>query len=102
MAYGRPCPAAITSIPQRTTRRHETVIKRVLQGIAKRDVGGAHRQENQSGLGGTPFRLEDLDPTMRGSRVGKCDGHPAFGQLDFIVDAANERSSNCIHQAIMF
>ena len=35
MAYGRPCPAAITLIPQRTARRHETVIKPLLQGTAE-------------------------------------------------------------------
>jgi len=49
------------------------------------------------------FRPEDLDPTMRAGHVsGNATDTPAFGRLNFIADATNERSNNCIHQAIMF
>jgi hypothetical protein len=37
-----------------------------------------------------------------GHAPGNATDTPAFGRLNFIADAANERSSNCIHQAIMF
>jgi hypothetical protein len=54
-------------------------------------------------LGQRAFRLEYLDRTMRAGHVsGNATDTPAFGRLNFIADAANERSSNCIHQAIMF
>jgi hypothetical protein len=40
---------------------------------------------------------------MRAGHVsGNATDTPAFGQLNFIADATNERSNNCIHQAIMF
>jgi hypothetical protein len=102
MALRRPCPAAITLIPQRTARRHETVIKRLLQDIAEATLV-ACTARRAIWLGQYAFRPEDLDPTMRtGHASGNATDNPAFDQLNFIAGAANDRSSNCNHQTIMF
>jgi hypothetical protein len=68
------CPAAITLIPQRTARCHETVIKRLLQGIVEETLVARTARRTQSGLGSTPFRLEDLDRSC--ARDRKRDGQP--------------------------